>query len=249
MNENETLNLFCISDFSQAICFDRNRMEQFSRELWKRGNNKYCFNQSQFHWITPVKFSTWAILSKQHPMEQFWMKIRIAKLFKMSKNPFSKFYFLFGVIAALVYGIPAFVFIQKANYTESWVLYIGNFLFMIVIAFFLFYISRFKDIHSSTLSLIVDGEKTVLTGIVASALLSFILLLILVHGLLGTGTPGKVMTEKPANTITDRTNGLDFMLIMNSLIGNFVTGSFVSVMLAASLKRKNKTEIHQLKGK
>jgi hypothetical protein len=166
----------------------------------------------------------------------------LVKQYKMKKNQLLKLYFIFGLIAAMFYSAAAFVFIQKAVYTESWVLYVGNFAFMVVIACFLFYVSNLKDNNSSTLSLIVSGEKTVLVGMVAAALLSFILLVILVHGLLGTGTPGKVITEKPANTITDRTNGLDFMLIMNALIGNFVTGSFVSVMLPASLKRNQKTE-------
>lgn len=160
----------------------------------------------------------------------------------MSKNPFLKVYILFGLMAAIVYCIPAFVFIQKAIYTESWVLYVGNFLFMIVIGYFLFYVSRLKDNNSSTLSLIAAGEKTVIIGIIAASLLSFVLLLILVHGFLGSGTPGKVMTDKAYTAIKDRTNGLDFMLIMNSIIGNFVTGSFVSVILSASLKGNQKTE-------
>jgi predicted acyltransferase len=160
----------------------------------------------------------------------------------MFKNPFFKVSLLFGLMAAIAYSIAAFVFIQKAVYTESWILYVGNFAFMTVIACFLFYVSRLKDNNSTTLSLIGAGEKTVIIGMAAAALLSFILLLILVHGLLGTGTPSKVITDKPANTVTDRTNGLDFMLIMNSLIGNFVTGSFVSIMLPASLKRNQKTE-------
>lgn len=160
----------------------------------------------------------------------------------MSKKHFFKIRLFFGVLAAIAYSIPGYIFIQKAIYTESWVLYIGNFLFMVVIGCFLFYVSGIKDNNLNTLSLIIAGEKTVVTGVIVSALLSFILLLILVHGLLGTGIPGKVMASKPANTITDRTNGLDFMLIINSLIGNFVTGSFVSVMVPASLKRKQKTE-------
>jgi uncharacterized membrane protein len=160
----------------------------------------------------------------------------------MNKSPLQKLHFLFGLIAAFVYSVAAFVFIQKAVYTESWVLYVGNFAFMVVIAYSLFYVSNLKDNNSSTLSLIVSGEKTVLIGMVAAAVLSFILLLILVHGLIGTGTPSKVIAEKPANTVTDRTNGLDFMLIMNAFIGNFVTGSFVSVMLPASLKKNQKTD-------
>jgi hypothetical protein len=160
----------------------------------------------------------------------------------MFKNRLFRVYFLFGLFAAITYCIPAFVFIQKAVYTESWILYVGNFLFMIVIGFFLFYVSGLKDNNSSTLSLIAAGEKTVIIGIIAAGTLSFVLLLLLVHGLLATGTPGKVLSGEPANTISDRTNGLDFMLIVNAIIGNFVTGSFASVVLPPSLKRNQKTE-------
>lgn len=160
----------------------------------------------------------------------------------MFKNRLFRVYFLFGLAAAVVYSIPGFIFIQKAVYSESWILYVGNFLFMIVIGCFLFYVSGLKDNNSSTLSLIAAGEKTVIIGIIAAGILSFLLLLLLVHGLLARGTPGKVLAGEPANTITDRTNGLDFMLIVNATIGNFVTGSFVSVILPPSLKRNQKTE-------
>jgi len=160
----------------------------------------------------------------------------------MFRNPFLKTYLLFGLLAALLYCITAFIFIKKAVYTESWVLYIGNFLFMVVITCLLFYISRLKDDNSSTLSLSVDGHKTVIIGIIAATLLSFILLIILDPGYLGSGTPEKVMRDKPVTVINNKTNGMDFMLIMNSIIGNFVTGAFVSVLLPASLKRNQKTE-------
>ena len=153
----------------------------------------------------------------------------------MANKAFYKSYFVFGIGAAIVYAIAGFIFIQKAIYTESWVLYVGNFMFMIIIGWSLFYMSRTKADYASSLPLIVDGEKTVIIGVIASTLLSFILLLIMIHGLFGSGTPGKVLLDKPANTVRDRTNGLDFMLIVNSLVGNFVTGSFVSVMLPGSL--------------
>lgn len=153
----------------------------------------------------------------------------------MANKAFYKSYFVFGIGAAIVYAIAGFIFIQKAIYTESWVLYVGNFMFMIIIGCFLFYFSRTKVNKATSLSLMVSGEKTVIIGVVASCLLSLALLVIMIHGLLGPGTPGKVMLDKPANTIKDKTNGLDFMIIVNSLVGNFVTGSFVSIMLPGSL--------------
>ena len=111
---------------------------------------------------------------------------------------------------------------------------------MAMIAAFLIYVGRLKKEGSSTLSLVVTGQKEVLLGIVIAIILSFILLIILIPGLFERGIPGRVLSHEPANTMHDRTNGLDFMVILNASIGNFVTGSFVSVMLPASLRKWRK---------
>ncbi|HEY2348908.1 MAG TPA: hypothetical protein VGH64_07820, partial [Puia sp.] len=104
----------------------------------------------------------------------------------------------------------------------------------------LVYISRFDEYDASTLQLIVKGQKAVLSGIVFCFIFSCILLWILIPGWLHPGIPGRFLSHKPANTIHDKTGGLDFMVIVNSLIGNFVTGSFITVILSSSLRRKKK---------
>ncbi len=88
------------------------------------------------------------------------------------------------------------------------------------------------------LDVIAAGEKQVMRSILFCLVTCIILLLILV--------PGKFMMNKPVNTIHDKTNGLDFMVIVNSVIGNFFTGSFITVILAASLSgrlKKNKKSL------
>lgn len=157
----------------------------------------------------------------------------------MEKPKFFNGYLGFALLASIAYGFTAFYFIQEEQYADTWVLYIGNFLFMGAIAAFLFYISKKMEAGTKILTLIKAGSFTTVIGVVFSFILSWVLLLILVHGLLGRGVPGKVMTGKPVNTIHDRTNGLDFMVVINSVIGNFVTGAFVSLILPASLL-KNK---------
>ena len=155
----------------------------------------------------------------------------------MFKGPFFKINLRFAFLAALIYCVPVFFFIHHADYTQAWLLYLGNFLFMVIIAAFLFYVSRLKDVNTGTLSLIADGEKEVILGILIACVLSLLLLIILIPGLFGRGIPGRVLSNKPVNTIQDRTNGLDFMVLINTTICNFVTGSFASIMLPASLKR------------
>ncbi len=140
-------------------------------------------------------------------------------------------------MAGLIYCIPVFFFIQEANYTQAWLLYLGNFLFMVIISVYLLFISRWKNENRGTLSLMGTGEKEVIFGTIVATVLASILLVILIRGLFGNGIPGKVLSDRPVNIIRDRTHGLDFMVLTNAVTGNFVTGSFVSILLPPSLKK------------
>ena len=83
--------------------------------------------------------------------------------------------------------------------------------------------------------MLIAGHKQVLRSVACSLIAGIIFLILM--------SPGKFMINKPANTIHDKTNGLDFMVIINSILGNLFTGSFISIILAASLtdqKKKSK---------
>ena len=108
-------------------------------------------------------------------------------------------------------------------------------LFMVVIGCFLFYLNRSLFRPYRLMPMLIAGHKQVLRSVACSLIAGIILLIIM--------APGKFMINKPANTIHDKTNGLGFMVIINSIVGNFFTGSFISVILAASLtdqKKKSK---------
>lgn len=160
----------------------------------------------------------------------------------MSKDPYFKIYVFFGLMAAVCYAIAVAVFIEKAKYADTWVLYVGNFVFMAVIVGFLFYISSLANFNSATIPLMASAEKTVLIGVFFSCILSFVLLCILVPHILGQGPPSTAMSGNPVNRTTNQTNGLVFMIFINGIIGNIVTGSFVSILFPVSIKRNQKTE-------
>ena len=154
----------------------------------------------------------------------------------MIKSQLLKVYIGFAFAAAFAYALPVYFFIESADYTKSWLLFTGNFFFMLVIGFFPFYIRRSALRPYRMLAMITASMKQVFRSLIICLLTGIILLIIL--------APGKFMINKPVNTIHDKTNGLDFMVIINSVIGNFFTGSFITVILAASLtghirKRKN----------
>lgn len=140
-----------------------------------------------------------------------------------------------GIIAALLFCIPAFFFIRRSSYIQSWLLYLGSFLFLVVI-----FIHTLTDCKrrrgETTSSLIFASHVATLTGILFACLLCFILLSALVPGYLQPGQTAKALTNDPVNSIHDKTNGLSFQVFMAATIINFSVGSFTGIMLPFTTK-------------
>lgn len=148
----------------------------------------------------------------------------------------------YSILGAIVYCIPAFLFIQHATYTDAWLLYLGNGLFLCAISLFMFSYNKKRKENASTTSMLVAGHATTVIGIILACFISFLVLIILVPGLFQSGTTGKVLTDAPVNTIDDKTKGLNFMVFFNAIVGNVSTGSFASIIFAFTLKRDQTKE-------
>ena len=166
----------------------------------------------------------------------------------MLKDIHWKHYIKYGIIAAILYGIPVFYLLQHTRYSQIWLLYLGNALFMATVASFLLIFNRHRDKNASSMSMAFAGAVVTVLGVILSIFLCFILLSSMVPGLFHSGPPGKVLTGAPANTIQDKTDGLIFMLFGNAIIGNFAAGLFVSIIFPFTLKgdqTKEKVAPHQ----
>jgi len=141
-----------------------------------------------------------------------------------------------GLIAAFLYCIPVFFFIKDARFQETWVLYLGNFLFVTVVVWFLVWFNRRRKENKTSISMFLAGHLLTAVGIAYSLLFCFILLIILIPGFLHTGQTEKILKGLPANSIHDRTNGLAFIVFANAFIGNFFMGAFVSLVFPFSMK-------------
>jgi heme/copper-type cytochrome/quinol oxidase subunit 2 len=149
---------------------------------------------------------------------------------------------LFGAIAAIAYCIPMFYFVHTSSYSESWVLYLGNFLFMIAIGAYMAVLNRRKAENANTHLAVFSGHVTTVIGIVISCIVCFIALSIYVPGLLSSDTTGKVLEQSPAQAQNGRTEGLVLLLFMNAIIGNVSAGSFVSIIMPYTMKRNQTRE-------
>ena len=155
-----------------------------------------------------------------------------------------------GLIAAILFCIPVFFHIRSANYKNSWLLYFGSFLFMIVIWIHTMQDSK-KDGIMKVQWLVFASHMATLAGIIISCGICLLMLIILVPGYLDQGTAGKVLIQAPANTVYDKTHGLSLQIFLSATLINFSVGSFCGIVLPFYLKRnqtrdlKEPTPLHQ----
>jgi hypothetical protein len=161
----------------------------------------------------------------------------------MFKNAHWTRYLAYAITAAVVYSLAVAFFLRDTSYSESWLLYVGNALFMVVIVLFLFSFNRRRGKNAGSMAMLKAGAVTSTLGIIIACLLCFILLSIMVPGLFHSGTPEKVLTGEPVNTVPDKTHGMLFMIFGSAIIGNIATGMFVCIVFPFTLKGDQTKEI------
>src|SRR5688572_5691967 len=142
-----------------------------------------------------------------------------------------------GVIASILFCVPVFFYVQFAEYRQTWLLYLGSFLFFGTIWIHIMIDSKKRDENESTVALIFASHMASLAGIILSCIICLLVLVVMVPGFFGSGEPDKVLTGEPANTITGRMDGLMFDIMMAATFINFSVGSFASIVLPFYLKR------------
>jgi hypothetical protein len=145
-----------------------------------------------------------------------------------------------GAAGAILFCIPVVYYILSGDYQKSGWLYIGSFLFMIVMWVHTIRESKKRENNESTVALVFASLMATIAGIIFSCLLCLLLLILLVPGYLQPGEADKVLAEAPANIIKDKTDGLSFSVFMAAIVINFSVGSFTAIILPFYLK-KNQT--------
>jgi hypothetical protein len=145
-------------------------------------------------------------------------------------------YVRFSLTCAILYSAAVFFFLLDTRYSRTWLLYTGNVLFLLTLITFVFVFIRKHGQNATALTTVAATQITSLLGIALSFLCCFILVLIMVPGLFHSGTPGKVLTGAPANTVEDKAHGLLFEIFGNAALGNFSMGFFVSIIFPFTLR-------------
>ena len=142
-----------------------------------------------------------------------------------------------AILGAIVFCVPVAIYISQATYRSTWLLYLGSFLFFIVMWVHTMLDSQNRKNNESTVALVFASHMATIAGIVLSCLVCFLLLVIMVPGYLQPGEADKVLTGEPANTIIDKTDGMSLDIFMAATIINFSVGSFAGIVLPFYMKR------------
>ena len=142
----------------------------------------------------------------------------------------------YGLISAIAFIIPLVFYLRSAEFVSTWLLYLGNVLFGIVIGVFMFHRIYMRKEGASTGSMVIAGHLVVIAGILISCILAFLAIMLFIPGLFSSGQPDTVLENAPTQNQDGKTNGMVMMIFMNAIVGNMAAGSFIALIFAYTAK-------------
>ncbi len=140
------------------------------------------------------------------------------------------------MLPALLYIIPTIIFLRDETFTKTWLLYLGNACFLFYV--FLFEILLFNK-QKVTESPVNAGLAVTLTGIIISCILIILCAALFAPTLFQFTSSSAGLKSRPAALGSKGQIETWFILFGTATIGNFVAGSFSSILSGAVLKQKN----------
>ena len=150
-----------------------------------------------------------------------------------------KFTLVFALLAAIAYCIPAAFYIRDSTYSQTWILYLGVFMFLIVAIIYTTIDSNRRKKNVKVFRLMFDSHVITIISILISCLLCFIMLAVFIPGYLGSGPAEKALPDNPPNDVFDKTNGLSLKVFLTAIIGCFSAGSFVGILIPFYSSRRS----------
>ena len=98
----------------------------------------------------------------------------------MFKNEYLSSYFIFGLLAAIAFCIPVMFYLRTPDFQDTWLLFLGNALFLVIIAVYILLANKKNNENASTQNLNAAGHIVSIIGVVLSCIISFILLILVV---------------------------------------------------------------------
>lgn len=160
---------------------------------------------------------------------------------QQSKSTIKKL-ILYVISAAVVYLVFAGIYMRQLRFEQTWLLYLGNLIFGVVITIYLLRFNAHRAERASVYGMVKAGH--ILTAIsTVTAVVGLVILLF------ATGTidiadnfETAALQHAPAQMDNDQSNHLLFVLFFDAVIGNISAGSFVSILFPFALTKMQRGE-------
>jgi len=146
-----------------------------------------------------------------------------------------------ALAAAIAYAIAAWFYIVAVSYSESWVLFIGNFLFAAVIAVFIAWYYKRHRAGINIIKMITVGGKTAVAGIGIACIMCFLLLWIFMPGVFRPVSASHLQLNSSPAQFSGKNQGYALILFMNAVLGNAGAAFFISLLLPFSIIRNQQS--------
>jgi hypothetical protein len=143
----------------------------------------------------------------------------------------------FAIVAAVVYSVTVFFYIRHMSYEESFILYIGNFLFAAVIGIFIAWFYKKHERNIGTIRLVVIGGKAAVLGILIACIMAFLLLLILVPQIFRPVSVSHLQLINSPAQLSGKNQGFGKILFLNAVLGNAGASFFISLLIPFSVMK------------
>ena len=149
-------------------------------------------------------------------------------------NKFPLYLIKYSILPAIFYTIPLVIFIKDEKFSETWLLYLGNALFLCYTFLFGIFYSKQQKNKTSPLK---AGLAVTVIGIIFSCILALIAVFIFAPGVFDIGPSNQVLKNTPAAFPHNHAHGIIFILFANAIIGNFTVGSVSTILSSAATKQ------------
>lgn len=143
------------------------------------------------------------------------------------------FYFRYSAWAAVFNTLSIIVYLFMANYTNAWILYIGNLFFSGVVLMGVFKGNHRVHDTASVRSLFMMGLKITIYGTLLATALC--LLVLLIHSMFNGLSSGDLPPQAGRGDVL-------FTILSNTVAVNVTLGALAALLGATVVKRNQKTE-------
>jgi hypothetical protein len=150
-------------------------------------------------------------------------------------------YFLYGIIAAVLYLLPTLYLLFENKYQNLYLLYIGNALFMATIFYYNYYLIRHPYDGKRAVSMLMAGILATLIGTIIAAVTATILMFVFFPDLFSVHPAGDVLAQSNSAATTSYPSGFLFMILLDVILGNISVGIFVSI-ITSYVNKRNQTK-------